>query len=89
MNANLIRRANDIELVKSAIKYHWAASEDAYALGDFDQARMHRRLVDSLRDQLRRAGVLAKTQCVEQLRTIDISDDLVRVDPNSLIRDDD
>jgi hypothetical protein len=87
MNANLIKKANDIELVKSAIKFYWSASEDAYAAGDFDQARIHRRLVDGLRDQLRQAGVMDKTQCRLQLRTIDMPDDMVMVDPNDLIND--
>jgi hypothetical protein len=51
-----IQLANDRTLLVRAIQYHIDQSDRAFAEGDCEFSRIHRKLVDSLRAQLSAAG---------------------------------
>jgi hypothetical protein len=89
MDTDTFRKANDLSLVRKAITHHLHESDLCFSMGNYEESRRHRYIVQSLREQLRLAGVLDPTQSTRlQLRTIDMPDDMVRVNPNDLIRND-
>jgi hypothetical protein len=93
MNEEKIKRANDPKLIRAAIDFHLAESDRCYHEGSFEESRRNRYIVSSLREQLRVAGFLDPTQSTiksaqEQLRSIDIPDAVVRINPTDLIRND-